>query len=429
MKYKKRMIDNLLTDSLDAFGAVLIEGPKWCGKTTTANQFAKSKIWLEDPDNREKYEATAQSTPSMLLKGDKPRLIDEWQDIPVLWDAVRTSVDRSDDVGLYILTGSAVVDKSKIKHSGTGRIDKLKMYPMSLYESGESNGKISIQELFNNCNIDIDGISSDCTVPELVFATCRGGWPGTFKARTDNARLKTALSYFKAVCDEDISRIDGVKRNPLIARLILKSYARNISTFAKKSSMIADVAGVTETLDEKTFNDYVEVLEKLFVLEDIYGWCPAIRSATAMRSGPKREFVDPSVAIAALGLSPESFQTDLKTFGFFFENLCIRDLRAYTQPHDAHLSYYHDRYGLEADIVLHLADGRYALIECKLGSREIEDGANHLSELKRLITEHNRTEKQCPLREPDLLIVLTGGQMAYTRKDGVKVIPLACLKD
>ena len=193
--------------------------------------------------------------------------------------------------------------------------------------------------------------------------------------------------------------------------------------------MIADVAGVTETLDEKTFNDYVEVLEKLFVLEDIYGWCPAIRSATAMRSGPKREFVDPSVAIAALGLSPESFQTDLKTFGFFFENLCIRDLRAYTQSHDAHLSYYHDRYGLEADVVLHLADGRYALIECKLGSREIEDGANHLSELKRLITEHNRTEKQCPLREPDLLIVLTGGQMAYTRNDGVKVIPLACLKD
>ena len=192
MKYKKRMIDNLLTDSLDAFGAVLIEGPKWCGKTTTANQFAKSKIWLEDPDNREKYEATAQSTPSMLLKGDKPRLIDEWQDIPVLWDAVRTSVDRSDDVGLYILTGSAVVDKSKIKHSGTGRIDKLKMYPMSLYESGESNGKISIQELFNNSNIDIDGISSDCTVPELVFATCRGGWPGTFKARADNVTFSSA---------------------------------------------------------------------------------------------------------------------------------------------------------------------------------------------------------------------------------------------
>ena len=429
MDYKNRMLDSVLLESLDAFGAVLIEGPKWCGKTTTASRVAKSRIWIEDPDNREKYEATAQSTPSMLLKGDKPRLIDEWQDIPVLWDAVRSSVDRSDEVGLYILTGSAVVDKSKIKHSGTGRIERLKMYPMSLFESGESTGEISLQALFDNPGMDIDGVESRLTVPELIFATCRGGWPGTFKARTDKARLKTALSYFKAVCDEDISRVDGVKRSPLTARLILKSYARNISTFAKKTSMIADVAGVTETLDEKTFDDYVGALKRLFVLEDIEGWCPAIRSASAMRSGPKREFVDPSVAIAALGLSPDSFQTDLKTFGFFFENLCVRDLKAYTQPHDSHLSYYHDRYGLEADVVLHLQDGRYALIECKLGSREIEEGAQHLAELRRLIVEYNKKETQCPLREPDLLIVLTGGQMAYTRPDGVKVIPLGCLKD
>ena len=423
------MLDTVLVESLEAFGAVLIEGPKWCGKTTTASRFAKSHIWIEDPDNREKYEATAQSAPSMLLKGEKPRLIDEWQDIPVLWDAVRSSVDRSDDVGLYILTGSSVVDKSKIKHSGTGRIEKLKMYPMSLFESGESTGEISLQALFDNPDMDIDGIESKLTVPELIFSACRGGWPGIFKARSDRARLKIAVSYFKAICDEDISRVDGVKRNPLTARLILKSYARNISTLAKKTSMIADVAGVTETLDEKTFDDYVGALKRLFVLEDIEGWCPAIRSASAMRSGPKREFVDPSVAIAALGLSPDSFQTDLKTFGFFFENLCVRDLRSYTQPHDSHLSYYHDRYGLEADVVLHLSDGRYALIECKLGSREIEEGARHLSELKHLIIENNNKERQCPLREPDLLIVLTGGQMAYTRPDGVKVIPIGCLRD
>lgn len=423
------MVDSLLRDNLDAFGAVLIEGAKWCGKTTTANQFAKSRIWIEDPDNREKYEATAQSMPSMLLEGEKPRLIDEWQDIPVLWDAVRTSVDRSDDVGLYILTGSTVVDKTQIRHSGTGRIEKMKMYPMSLYESGESNGKISICELFDNPEMNIDGIQSELTIPELIFATCRGGWPGTFKAKTDKAKLRTAFSYFKAVCDEDISRVDKTKRDPVIARQILKSYARNISTLAKKSSMIADVKGVTETLDAKTFDDYVEALEKLFVIEDVSGWCPSIRSASAMRVGPKREFVDPSIAIAALGLSPESFQTDLKTFGFFFENLCVRDLRAYTQSNDSHLSYYHDRYGLEADIVLHLADNRYALIECKLGSREIEEGASHLAQLKELIRKHNQEEQQCPLREPDLLIVLTGGQMAYTRDDGVKVIPLACLKD
>ena len=429
MEYKKRIADTLLSENLDAFGAVLIEGPKWCGKTTTASQIAKSKIWLEDPDNREKYEATAYSTPSMLLEGEKPRLIDEWQDIPVLWDAVRSSVDKSDETGLYILTGSAVVDKSKIKHSGTGRIEKMKMFPMSLYESGESNGKISVSELFDNPNMNINGIESDLTVPELIFATCRGGWPGTYKAKTDKGKLRTAASYFKAICDEDISRVDGVKRNSLLARQILKSYARNISTFAKKTSMIADVKGIFDTIDEKTFDDYIEALQKLFVLEDLHGWCPSIRSATAMRSGPKREFIDPSIAIAALNLSPASFQTDLKTFGFFFENLCVRDLRAYTQLNDSYLAYYHDRYGLEADIVLHMADGRYALIECKLGSFEIEEGASHLIELKSLIAEQKKKDAQCPLREPDLLIVLTGGQMAYTRNDGVKVIPLACLKD
>jgi len=429
MEYKKRMADTLLSDNLEAFGAVLIEGPKWCGKTTTAGQIAKSKIWIEDPDNREKYEATAQSTPSLLLEGKTPRLIDEWQDIPVLWDAVRTSVDKSDDVGLYILTGSAVVDRSNIKHTGTGRIERMKMYPMSLYESGESNGKISIQELFGNPEMDIDGIESNLSVKDLIFATCRGGWPGTFKLKNDKSKLKIAGSYFKTICDEDISRVDGVKRNPVTARQVLKSYARNISTLAKKTSMIADVKGIADTVDEKTFDDYVSALQKLFVLEDIYGWCPSIRSASAMRSGPKREFVDPSIAIAALNLSPDNFKTDLKTFGFFFENLCVRDLRAYTQPHDSFLSYYHDRYGLEADVVLHLADDRYALIECKLGSREIEEGAEHLLEIKKLISEYNKTEKQVPLREPDLLIVLTGGELAYTRKDGVKVIPLACLKD
>lgn len=429
MEYKKRMVDSLIEESLDAFGAVLIEGPKWCGKTTTANQFAKSRIWIEDPDNREKYEATAQSMPSMLLEGDNPRLIDEWQDIPVLWDAVRTSVDKSDDIGLYILTGSTVVDKTKIKHSGTGRIEKLKMYPMSLYESGESNGRISLSELFDNPKMDIDGIQSELTVQQLIFATCRGGWPGTFKARTDKAKLRTASSYFKAICDEDISRVDDTRRDPVIARQLLKSYARNISTLAKKSSMITDIKGVTETLDEKTFDDYAGALGKLFVIEDINGWCPSIRSASAMRVGPKREFIDPSIAIAALGLSPASFQTDLKTFGFFFENLCVRDLRAYTQPNDSHLSYYHDRYGLEADIVLHLADNRYALIECKLGSKEIEEGASHLVELKNLIKKNNGNGNQCPLREPDLLIILTGGQMAYTRDDGVKVIPIGCLKN
>lgn len=428
MEYRKRMADQQLLDNLDAFGAVVIEGPKGCGKTTTAQQVAASVIKLQDPDNFEAYKATAETRPSMLLKGDNPRLIDEWQDFPVVWDAVRNAVDDSDDVGQYILTSSKAFDPDLVKHSGSNRIELMKMSPMSLYESGESNGKISLSELFRHPDLNIDGIQSNTTVEGLIYAVCRGGWPATFKCRTDKARLKIAYNCLKSTCDRDITQVDGVKRKSEIAHAILRSYARNISTFAKKSSMIEDVKGMLGSMTEPTFDDYAEVLRKLYVISDINGWCPAIRSASAMRSGPKREFVDPSIAIAALGLSPESFQYDLKSFGFFFENLCVRDLRSYTQGEDAKVSYYHDRNGLEADVVLHLKDGRYALIECKLGSKEIEDGAAHLVELRKLIVENNKGETQVPLREPDLLIVLTGGNLAYTREDGVKVIPLACLK-
>jgi hypothetical protein len=428
MEYRRRMADHQLEDNLDAFGAVVIEGPKGCGKTTTAQQVAASVIKLQDPDNYEAYRATAQSRPSMLLKGNNPRLIDEWQDFPVIWDAVRNAVDANDEVGLFILTSSKAFSPELVRHSGSSRIEVMKMSTMSLYESGESNGKISLSELFANPELNIEGIQSDVTVEDLIYAVCRGGWPATFKCRTDNARLKIAYNSFKSTCERDVSQFDGVKRKPEIARAILCSYARNISTFAKKSSMIEDVKGMLGSMTEPTFDDYAEVLRRLYVIDDIYGWCPSIRSASSMRSGPKREFVDPSIAIAALGLSPASFQYDLKTFGFFFENLCVRDLKAYTQSEDAKVSYYHDRNGLEADIVLHLKDGRYALIECKLGSQEIEDGANHLVELRRLIVENNKNETQAPLREPDLLIVLTGGNIAYTRKDGVRVIPLACLK-
>ena len=422
------MADKQLLDNLDAFGAIVLEGPKGCGKTTTAQQVAASVIKLQDPDNYEAYKATAESRPSMLLRGDNPRLVDEWQDFPVVWDAVRNSVDGSDEVGLYILTSSKAFDPDKVKHSGSNRIELMKMSTMSLYESGESNGAISLADLFSNPAMVIDGIQSTTTVEGLIYAVCRGGWPATFKCRTDKARLKIAYNAFKSTCDRDISQFDGVKRKSEIAYAILRSYARNISTFAKKTSMIEDVKSMLGSMTEPTFDDYLGVLKKLYIIDDINGWCPSIRSASGMRSGPKREFVDPSIAVAALGLSPDSFQYDLKTFGFFFENLCVRDLRAYTQGEDASVSYYHDRNGLEADIVLHLKDGRYALIECKLGSSEIEDGARHLVQLKNLIKENNEGEKQVPLREPDLLIVLTGGNMAYTRDDGVKIIPLACLK-
>ena len=430
MSYLRRTVDALLAEWLEAFGAILIEGPKWCGKTTTAEQMAKSVIKLQDPDMRDEYLATAAAKPSLLLIGDNPRLIDEWQDAPVLWDSVRTRVDNSQEQGLFILTGSNTVDKKKIRHTGTGRIAKMDMLPMSLWESKESNGRISLRELFDNPNIDIDGIQSDMTVEDLIFSACRGGWPATMNIKKDSAKLLVAKNYLKTVCSEDISRVDGVQRDELLARTIMRSYARNISTLAKKSSLIADVAASGEvSCSEPTFDDYVGALRKLFVICDVEAWCPAIRSKTAIRSGLKRAFVDPSIAVAALGLTPEALMVQLNTFGFIFEQMCIRDLKAYTMDIDHHVSYYHDRYNLEADWVLHLGDGRYALLECKLGSSEIEEGAGHLVELKRLIREHNKEEKQVPIREPDLMIVLTGGKMAYTRPDGVKIIPLGCLRD
>ena len=430
MKYLQRVADKMLQERLETFGAVLIEGPKWTGKTTTAEQHAKSFIKLQDPDMADEYLATAAAKPSLLLKGEKPRLIDEWQDAPVIWDAVRTAVDKANGVpGQYILTGSNTVDKAQIRHTGTGRITRMKMYPMSLWESQESSGEVSIRELFDNPKLDIDGVSSKLDVQELIRTACRGGWPATLQMNQKTAML-VAKDYVNSICENDISKVDGKQRNPKIARQIMRSYARNISTLAKKTNILADVTASGDiTISMDTYDDYVEALEKLFVIQDIDAWCPAIRSKTALRSAPKRCFIDPSIAAAAMNISAEALETQLKTFGFIFEQMCIRDLKVYTADFNSHTSYYRDRYGLESDLVLHLEDERYALIECKLGSREIEDGAKHLLEIKRLVQEYNKTEKQVPLREPDLLIVLTGGNMAYTRTDGVKVIPLACLKD
>ena len=430
MKYLPRLSDKQLQERLEAFGAILIEGPKWTGKTTTAMQHAKSVIKLQDPDKADEYLETASTMPSLLLKGEKPRLIDEWQDAPKLWDAVRLSVDNSGGLpGQYILTGSNTVDKTKIRHTGTGRITRMKMYPMSLWESGDSSGNVSLRELFDNASCDIDGATSKLDVPGLIRVACRGGWPVTLQMK-EKAGMMIAKDYVNSVCENDISAVDGRQRNPKIAKQLLKSYARNISTLAKKSGILADITSSGDiSLSMDTFDDYVATLEKLFVIQDIDAWCPSVRSKTAIRSTPKRCFTDPSIAVAALGQSVESLEIQLKTFGFIFEQMCIRDLRAYTADFNSHISYYRDRYGLEADLVLHLSDGRYALIECKLGSREINDGAAHLLQLKHLIQEYNEGENQVPLREPDLLIVMTGGSMAYTRPDGVKVIPLACLKD
>lgn len=427
IKYNKRIVDNELEERLETFGATVIVGPKWCGKTTTGLQKAKSVIRMQDPDTREGYLQTAHTKPSLLLKGENPRLIDEWQDAPVLWDAVRLAVDNRQETGLFILTGSTTIDNTAIRHTGTGRISRLKMYPMTLYESQESNGLISLEKLFNDPNYDIDGIQSNLSIEQLIYAACRGGWPGSIPMNKKQG-LMIAKDYLSNICESDITTVDGVRRNPTWTRLILKSYARNISTLAKKSNIQKDIAS-EESISIDTLDSYLNALKRLFVIEDIEAWCPAIRSATTIRSGVKREFIDPSIAIAALGLTPEQLELDLKTFGFIFECLCIRDIKVYSQSLGGHISYYHDKYGLEADAVLHLDNGKFALIEFKLGSREIEEGAKHLLKIKELVKEHNKQEKQIQIREPDLLMVITGGNMAYTRDDGVKIIPIGCLKN
>lgn len=428
VQYQKRIVDMELQERLETFGATLIVGPKWCGKTTTGLQKAKSVLRMQDPDTRDGYLQTANTKPSLLLKGQNPRLIDEWQDAPVLWDAVRLAVDNRQETGLFILTGSTSINYDEIKHTGTGRITRLNMYPMSLYESQDSNGSISLKSLFEDESYDIDGITSELSIEQLIYAACRGGWPASTNKNIRQSLL-IAKDYVNNICESDISTVDGIKRNPSWTRQILRSYARNVSTLAKKSNIYKDVTSNEEYMSMDSFDSYINALHRLFVIEDIEAWCPAIRSATTIRSNQKRGFVDPSIAVAALGLTPDQLELDLKTFGFIFECLCIRDIKVYSQPLGGSVSYYHDRYGLEADAVLHLDNGKFALIEFKLGSKEIEDGAKHLLKLADLIKAYNEKEKQVPLREPDLLMVITGGNMAYTREDGVKVVPIGCLKD
>lgn len=426
-EYLPRVCDNDLSERLEAFGAVHIVGPKWCGKTTTAKQVARSVIELQDPDMHDTYMETARIRPSNLLVGENPRLIDEWQEAPQLWDAVRVSVDRRGGEGLYILTGSNSVERGKIRHTGTGRIDTMPMYPMSLFESGESNGAVSVSELFSGKRLPEGGCESELDLDGIIFATCRGGWPSSIAKKSDRAKLRVARSYFDGLCAEDMSKVDGVSRDETVTRLLLRSYARNVSTLASNRAIIADVNANT-SMGDTAYYDYVKTLKKLFIIQDVEAWSPAIRSKSAIRAGDKREFVDPSIAVAALGVGPDYFRLDLKTFGFIFETLCLRDLKAYTASYGGRVSYYRDRYGLEADCVLHLDDGRYALVEFKLGSHDIEEGARHLCEIERLIGEHNGKESQHQLRPPDLKLVITGTRYGYAREDGVLVVPIGCLR-
>ncbi|GAA5819668.1 MAG: ATP-binding protein [Methanobrevibacter sp. CfCl-M3] len=426
-KYLKRVIDDLLEKRLEMIGAIVINGPKWCGKTTTAMQYAKSVLELQDPDKTKSYLKLAEIKPSLLLKGENPRLIDEWQMAPVLWDAVRNSVDKLNKDGLYILTGSTSVNEDEIMHSGTGRIHKMTMKPMSLFESKESNGKISIIDLFNNPDMDINGIKSELSIEDLIFAACRGGWPESLNKKTKEAQLFVASNYLDNICESDASTVDGVKRDPQRVRTILHSYARNISTTVSNNTIIKDIQANFEDISKPTYYSYIDALKRLFVIENVPAWNPRLRSATVIQSSYKKEFVDPSIAVATLNLTPETLLQDLNTFGFIFENLCIRDLSVYSSSVNGRISYYRDKYGLEADCVLHLRDGRYALIEFKLGSKEIEKGAKNLIKLDSLIKK-NINENKLNIKKPSFLAIVTGGEFAYTRKDGIKILPIGVLR-
>ncbi len=426
MNYISRIADSLLSLKLEAFGATLIVGPKGCGKTTTAKRQARSFIELQDEDKREGYLAVAASQPSRLLLGDNPRLIDEWQDAPKIWGAVRKSVDDRQENGLYILTGSTS-QTAETPHSGTMRISRMEMCPMSLFESGESSGSVSLKKLFDLPE-SYEGCESSLSIDELIFAICRGGWPRSIENTTPRAQLALAKDLFVQTCEVDISNVDGTKRNPRWAEAILHSYARNICTLAETKTVKAD-AQTAHPMSDTSFYDYVSSLETLFIISDIDAWSPAIRSKAGIRASKKRNLVDPSIAVAAMGLSPSYFNSDFKTLGFLFESLCFRDLKVYSSLNGGKVSYYHDRYGLEADCVLHLDDGRYALIEIKLGESQVEEAAKHLCEIEELVKKANKKEKQCPIPLPSLKIVLTGAQYGYRRDDDVIVIPIGCLRD
>lgn len=420
-KYKKRIADKILQKKLNAKGAVLIEGAKWCGKTTTASQIAKSILSMQNPEEKEQNIRLAELSPSRLLHGKTPRLIDEWQLAPKLWDAVRFEVDKRDEFNQFILTGSAVpADLKEITHTGTGRISRMLMRPMSLFESQESNGSVSLSELFSG-KTNIDG-ENTIDIDELAFLICRGGWPKAIGLK-QYIGLSQAIDYYDAVVNSDISRVDNIERNPERAKRLLRAYARSIGTQTKLTSLSDDVNEDNNLGTNPTIYNYINALQKIFVIEDSHAWKPNLRSKAAIRTTDTRYFTDPSIAAAAFGLGPNDLIDDIKTMGFFFENLCIRDLRVYADSLDGTIYHYRDKNGLECDAVIHLRNGAYGLIEIKLGGdKAIEEGKYTLNKLAENI-DYNLMKK------PSFKMVITGtGKYAY--KDGdTFIVPIGCLKD
>jgi len=417
--YLPRICDSELQNAIATMGAVLIEGAKWCGKTSTAANIARSTLFMQDPDNAQSYQQMADIKPSLLLKGETPRLIDEWQMSPVLWDAVRFEVDKRREPGQFILTGSAVPADNVISHTGTGRFARILMRPMSLYESQESNGTVSLAELFKGKN-EIESIS-DLSIEQIVFAICRGGFPATI-GKPDTTALRMSVDYVEAIINHDISRVDGVEKNPNRVRLLLRSLARNISTTASMQTIFKDIESSETSISDKTFSVYCNVLRRIFVVETMPAWSPSLRSRTAIRTSPKHHFVDPSIATAVMRINPECVLQDFEYLGFLFEALCARDIRIYAQNNDGEVFHYRDKNGLEADMIVALRDGCWGAIEVKLGNKQIEQAAKNLLKLEEKINADK-------MRKPSFLMVITGGQYSYRRKDGVIVVPIGCLKN
>lgn len=421
-EYYQRVSDKVLLEHLESKGAVLIEGAKWCGKTTSAKHIAKSVIEMDRPDMTEQYQQMARINPSNLLEGEVPHLIDEWQIATNIWNAVRYEVDRRGEFGQFILTGSSVpaaLDESM--HTGTGRIVRMQMRPMSLFESKDSTGQVSLMDLFNKKDISaVDNHSID----EIAFLICRGGWPATLN-HSKKVALKQAFDYYDAVVNDDISRVDRVKRDSERTKRILKSYARNVATQASLETIRSDIiSNDVETFDKEALYGYLNALKRIFVIEDSPAWNPNLRSKTAIRTSDTRYFVDPSIAVAALGLGPTDLVNNLELMGLIFENLCVRDLRIYADALDGSVYHYRDKTGLECDAVIHLRNGSYGLVEVKLGGdQSINEGAESLLKLTSKID----TEK---MKKPAFLMVLCGvAPFAYKREDGVFVVPITCLKD
>lgn len=419
--YLPRITDKLLDERLKAKGAILIEGPKWCGKTTSAKEFAKSFIAMDEPDKTKQYKQMAELNPSALLEGETTRLVDEWQLAPNLWNAVRYEVDKRDDFGQFILTGSAVpAEFDASMHSGTGRISRLYMRTMSLYESKDSDGAVSLSNLFDDKEISC---ANHKTLDDIAFLICRGGWPISIKLE-GKASLFQAIDYFDSVVKNDISRVDSVKRDVEKAKSLLRSYARHVGSQAPLETIRKDIlANQADTFDQVTLYSYIDALKKIFVIEDAPAWNPNIRSKTAIRSTDTRYFIDPSIATAALGIGPKDLTQDLNTMGFLFENLAVRDLRIYSELLDGSVYHYRDKSGLECDAVIHLRNGSYGLVEIKLGGDKlIEEGAQTLKTLSDLIDTNS-------MKKPSFMMVLCAqAPFAYKRNDGVYVVPITSLR-